>query len=79
MSSIKAPPKPQDLFKILKGKKIEEIEDRGLLVDFKGNVMYYRTLFTLHGRDEMAEYYSQLHSKVCDRIRVLIANEEKTA
>ena len=79
MSSIPAPPKLEELFKILKGKKIEEIEDRNLLVDFKGDVMYFRSLFTIQGDHERAKYYSQLHSTACNQIRILIANQEKTS
>ena len=79
MSSIPAPPKLEELFNILGGKNIKEIKDRDLLVNFKGNVMYFRSLFTIQGDHESAKYYSQLHSTACDQIRVLIANQEKTS
>jgi len=71
MSSI---PKLEDLFKILEGKKIEEIEDRNLLVIFKGDVMYFRTLYA-QSDPEKARDYSKLHSDVCDQIRFLDAKK----
>lgn len=79
MSETQSPPNLQNLFNILGGKNIQEIEDHNLLVEFKGNVMYFRSLYTIQGDHERAMIYSSLHSKVCDRIRVLMANEKKTS
>ncbi len=79
MSSIPKPPKLEDLYNILEGKKIEEIQDRNLLVDFTRDVMYFRSFFTLQEEHKKAKYYSELHTQVCNQIRVLIANEKKTA
>ena len=64
----------ENLFKILEGMKIEEIEDRNLLVIFKGDVMYFRTLYA-QSDPEKARHYSKIHTLACDRIRILDAKK----